>query len=99
MSGFSWRDIPIDLQVRISAGDSDVLNPLAAWLHSHPPRNVTEDVLQKVLSTLVGLMSSEQGRSLLLRANSIADFLAAIATRLRSNEKRPDKRLRRHLAA
>jgi DNA-directed RNA polymerase specialized sigma24 family protein len=98
MSVFSWSDIPPELQARVSAGDCAVLNPLAAWLHSHPPRNVTEDVLQKVLSTLVGLMSNEHGRSMLLRANNIADLLAAIATRLRSNEKRSNQRLRRHLA-
>ena len=53
MSGFSWSDIPTDLQARITAGDRAVLDPLAAWLHSHPPRNVTDDVLQKVLVTLV----------------------------------------------
>src|SRR5438105_1496705 len=79
MSGTSWSDIPTDLQARIVAGDSAVLNPLAAWLHEHPPRHVSPDVIQKTLDTLRKLMSSEQGRSLLVSTRSIASFLATLA--------------------
>lgn len=94
MSGFSWSDIPTDLQARVVAGDGTVLNPLAGWLHEHRPRRSSDDVIQKVLVTLCRLMSSEQGRSLLMRSRCIADFLAALAARHRVDERRAEERLR-----
>src|SRR5688572_26844229 len=97
MPGLSWNDIPIDLQARVTAGDRTVLGPLAAWLHEHPPRRISEDLRQKVLVTLCRLMSSEQGRSLLNRAHSVPNFLAAIASRHRSDERRTEIRLRQFI--
>jgi DNA-directed RNA polymerase specialized sigma24 family protein len=94
MSGSSWSDIPTDLQARITAGDPGVLNPLAEWLHSHRPRRVSDDVIQKTLGTLCRLMSSDQGRSLLTRTRSLAGFLAALATRHQGDERRAEKRMR-----
>ena len=94
MSGSSWSDIPTDLQARVMAGDRGVLDPLAAWLHSHRPRRVSDDVIQKTLETLCRLMSSDKGRSLLTNTRCLADFLAALATRHRGDERRAEKRLR-----
>jgi DNA-directed RNA polymerase specialized sigma24 family protein len=98
MSAFTWSDIPTDLQDRVSAGDRLVLNPLAAWLHAHHPGWVSEDVLQKLLSTLYGMMNTDPGRQLLMRTRSIPGLLASIASRHRSSERRADARLRRRIA-
>jgi DNA-directed RNA polymerase specialized sigma24 family protein len=78
----------------VAAGDRTVLGPLAAWLHAHPPRRISEDLVQKLLITLCRLMSSERGRSLLKGANSIPDFLASIASRHSIDERRAEIRLR-----
>jgi DNA-directed RNA polymerase specialized sigma24 family protein len=94
MSGQTWNDIPTELQTRIAAGDRSVLGPLAAWLQAHPPGRISEDLRQKVLVTLCRLMSNEQGRLRLNRAQSVPNFLAAIASRLRSDERRAEIRLR-----
>lgn len=94
MSGISWSEIPADIQARIVAGDSAVLNPLAAWLHEHRPRHVSDDVIQKTLGTLCNLMGTQKGRTLLNNTRCIPDFLAALATRHRGLEARAERRLR-----
>ena len=68
-----WSDIPADLQARVDAGDAAVLDPLARGSTRTSRRRVSEDVLQKVLSTLCRLMSSEPGRSLLMSTAASPD--------------------------
>ena len=97
MSGPTWNEIPADLQERVAAGDPTVLGPLATWMNDHPPGRLSEDLRQKVLVTLCRLMNSERGRSLLRRAQSVPIFLASIASRYRSDERRADSRLRQFL--
>jgi RNA polymerase sigma factor (sigma-70 family) len=93
----SWNDIPFEFQARVVAGDPTVLAPLASWLHAHPPGRIDEDVVQKVLITLVRLMGTKQGQSLLTRIRSVPNFLASIATRHRVDELRAEARLQRIL--